>query len=230
MPKSYETMAVYVGKFVLDTTDDFKDLIKGWLNEKYVDDISKRHAWSALCDFDYTFPTVASTSKYSLPADFDQELAVVNLTDGKPLKRYTERLWWQERGKSYSCGSIQPGDPLSYIVLKAESKIFLDPTPTNVKTIAMPYQKACTALSASGDTVVIDNIDHILQFGAIGEALAYKKQYQKADYYFARYEDALSKRIDQEKNTLNQLYQNIPAATGPSGLYRFTGNSSYDTV
>lgn len=76
---------------------------------------------------------------------------------------------------------------------------------------------------------LIGDTSWIMELGAIGEAWAYKRQFQKADYYLARYEKELRTRISQERSAVNQSYQRVP--TGRNGsLRRFSGDTSYDTV
>ena len=227
MARDFSTMKANVGKYIQDTSSTFSALISTWINDKYRD-ISKRAAWSALVDNNYTFNTVANTAEYSLPTDFDEEIYVTNITDGTPLKRYNEGNWWDERSTAYSNSVITGGGlPKRYIILRESNKILLDPTPDAVKTIAFPYKKLVTELSGDTDAPAIHDIEMILEFGALGEALAYKKQYQTADYYFQRYEDELSKRIKRERSPVNALNQRIPANYRMSTPTRFTGDTPY---
>lgn len=76
---------------------------------------------------------------------------------------------------------------------------------------------------------LIGDISWILELGAIGEAWSYKRQMQKSDYYLARYEIELRKRISQERSTVNQKYQRVPMGRG-SRFRRFSGDASYDTI
>jgi len=254
-----------------------------------------------------TFTFVARDS-YNLPLDFDRELFVANIADGQKLDRYTEALWWAERGTAYLADTITSGEfPSRYIILKEAvntahtgfGKIFLDPAPSSssAKTFAMPYKRkwrklinisetattdtankviasagtfitdgvevgmviknttdntygtvvsvnSNTQLTADWDIcpdgneavtiqnlVIIPDIDYILEFGALAEAFAYKKFFQKADYYNMKYEGALDRRIGQEKAQPNQRYQFIPD-NGYSGEVGrpLTGWSSYDSL
>lgn len=78
--------------------------------------------------------------------------------------------------------------------------------------------------------VIVPDLDFILEYGAIAEAYAYKKFFQKADYYNMKYESELAKRIGQEKNKPNQSYQFIPESPFGSGERRLTGDASYDSL
>jgi len=78
--------------------------------------------------------------------------------------------------------------------------------------------------------VFVNDLDWILELGAIAELYAYKKNFAKADYYAQKYETELEKRINQEFNLTNQLYQNEIADHKIGGIHRLTGNSSYDTI
>lgn len=75
---------------------------------------------------------------------------------------------------------------------------------------------------------LIADISMILEYGAIGESFLYKKQTQKGDYWLARYENELRKRISQERTAVNQKYQRIPAAFSSGRIRRFSGDVPYD--
>jgi len=229
MAKTFATMKTNVGNFVQDTSTAFATIIGVFINDKYRD-VARRHYWSALVNNDYTFNTVAGTATYDLPADFEQEIFVANITDGEEITRYTENNWWKERYSAYQAGSIQRGTIARYVILEESTKIQLDPTPNAVKTIAFPYKKTITELSGNTDTVLIKDIEHVIELGAIGEALAYKKQYAKADYYLQRYEQENIKRITQEKLKTNQKWQRVSETYRVPSVTRLTGDTSYDTI
>lgn len=226
MAKTFAQMKTNVGDFVQDTTSTFSILIARWLNDKYRD-VARRTNWSGLVDFSHTITLVAGTQEYDLPADFEQEIFVANITDGVALNRYTEAQWFNERYSAYSGGAIQSGTPTRYVILESTSKVFFDPNPDQVKTIAFPYKKTITDLTGDSETVLIKDIEFIIECGAIHEALAYKKQYQKADYYNSKYEAELGKRISQEKSKINQLLQRISASYDMGSMRRLTGDTSY---
>lgn len=229
MAKQYADMKTHVGKFVLDTSTAMASLIGDWLND-YYRDISRRSTWSWLINFDYTFPTVIGTGTYNVPADFEQEIFLANITDGTELTCYNEGLWFKERYNQYTAGTLQRGTPTNYIILREAGQIFLDNVPDAVKTMAMPYKKVITDLSGDTDVVAIRDIERIMEYGAISEALAYKKQYEKANYYLQKYEDELMKRIGQDKARRNLAFQRISQGyhVRPNG--RLLGNNSYDTI
>ena len=300
--RTWSEMKTKVSVFIEDTDTTFLGYIGDWLNDKY-QDVWRRMSWSGSINNDFTFESGASTASYDLPLDFDRELSVTNIADGQKLERYTEALWWAERGKDYLADSITSGEfPSRYIILRESvntthtgfGKIQLDPTPSSAKTFAMPYKRkwrkliniseTCTTDTASKiiasagtfitdgvevgmvikntsdntygtvvtvdsetqitadwdicpdgneavtiqNLVVIPDIDYILEFGALGEAFAYKKMGQKADYYNMKYEGALNQRIGQEKAQPNQRYQFIPDnVTGEMGR-PLTGWTSYE--
>lgn len=227
MARDFSTMKTRVGTFIIDTSSSFATIIGYFINDKYRD-VSKRSAWSALVDDNYTFATVASTAEYDLESDFDEEIFVANVTDGEEIKRYNEGGWWKERYSAYTSGSIEGGtNPLRYVILRESGKIKLDPTPSAIKTIAMPYKKLVTELSGATDTCIIHDIENIIEYGAIAEAYAYKRQFAKADYYFQKYEEELGKRISREKASYNMLHQRISENYGVAAPKRLLGNSSY---
>lgn len=226
MAKTFAQMKTNIGAFVQDTSSPFAVLISGWINDRYRD-ISRRTNWSGLVDFSHTITLVAGTQEYDLPVDFEQELFVANTTDSQKLDRYTEAQWFNERYGAFSGGSIASGTPSRYVILESTGKVFFDPKPDQVKTIAFPYKKVITDLAGDTDTTLIKDIETIIEFGAIHEALAYKKQYQKADYYLNKYESELNKRISQEKSKLNQLLQRISASYDMGSARRLTGDTPY---
>ena len=229
MAKTFSQMQANVGGMILDTSPGFTALIGNWLNDKYRD-IARRMPWSALVDFDYKITvTVIAGAQYSLLTDFDEEINCVDLTHGLRLTRFTEAMWWQSRGEDYSAGSLQTGQPTRYIILRELSKIQLDPAPNADLSLAFPYKKTIADLSGVG-IVLIPDIEYIMEFGALSEAQAYKKQFAKATYYLQKYESELAKRISQERSAPNQRYQWIPETGYTGRIGRLTGDNSYDSL
>jgi hypothetical protein len=230
MSKTFEVMKTNVGNMCgPDTSAEFATLIGVWLNDKYLD-IARRIMWSALIDNDYTDATEVGVSEYALPTAFEEELFVADITDGFYLKRYTEGLWWQERATAYQGGAIQGGTASRYVILREADKLKLDPTPNVIHTIAMPYKKSITALAADASTVVIKDIEYIMELGAVALGQAYKKQFAKAGAYSQLYEAELAKRIGQEKSPINQSFQFIPGRADSSAIMPMTGWASYDSL
>lgn len=226
MAKTFAQMKSNVGNFVQDTSAPFSVLIANWINDKYRD-IARRTNWSALIDFNYTINLIAGTQEYNLPTDFEQELFVANTTDGAKLNRYSEGGWFEERYGAFGGGTIASGTPSRYVILEETGKVLFDPKPDAVKVIAFPYKKTIAELSGDTETTYIKDIEFIIECGAIHEALAYKKQYQKADYYLQKYEKELATRIGQEKNKLNQTLQRISSSYDVSAVRRMTGDTPY---
>lgn len=229
MAKQYSDMITKVGKFILDTSTPMASLIGDWLND-YYRDIARRSSWSSLINFDYTFPTIIGTGTYAYPADFEQEIFLANITDGTLLTCYNEGTWFRERYNQYTSGTLQRGTSTNYIVLREAEDIFLDPVPDAVKTMGMPYKKTITDLSGDTDTVDIPDIERIMEYGAISEGLAFKKQYQKSSFYLQRYEDELMKRIAQDKARRNMAFQRISQSYSIRPNGRLLGDASYDTI
>ena len=226
MSKTFAVMKTNVGNMVQDTSTSFAVLIGVWLNDKYLD-ISRRILWSALIDDNYTDLTEVGVAEYTLPTDFDEEIFVADITDGFQLKRYTEGMWWQERSTAYSGATISGGTADRYVMLRESGKMKLDPTPNAIHTLAMPYKKSITALSADASTVAIKDIEYIMELGAVGMAEFYKKQFNKASNYTQLYEYELAKRIGQERSPVNQLFQMNPDSYAPSAIRPMTGWESY---
>ena len=227
MARTFTEMCSRVVQYELDTDSAMLTLVGYWLNDKYAE-ISNRTVWSALVKFDYTFPTVANQQGYTLPTDFNTEIFCADITNGARLNKYTEGPWFEERYGAYSVGTISSGTPSRYIISRNQGKILLDPAPDRILTIAFPYCQSVADLTGSGAPVIAD-IDDILELGAMAEMYAYKKQFQKADYYLKRYEYRLAQRIGQEKSVSNFAQQFIPAGYKIDGTSRLTGDSPYAT-
>ena len=141
-------MYTNVGNYVLDTSATFAVLIGRWIQDKYAD-IWNRFDWSETLNFNYTQTLVSGTAEYALPGDFMHEVNCADTTDGFRLKRYTEKLWWEERAGAYSGGTISSGTSTKYVVLRERlitgkiGAIKFDPTPNNTHVIALPYKRTC---------------------------------------------------------------------------------------
>ena len=132
-----------IGNNVQDTSAALGTLVLGWINEGYQDALSRCN-WAALVDDNYTFTAVVGTGEYDLPSDFEEEIVVVNATQGYNLKRYMIGSWWQERAGAFQDGSIDNGTPRRYVILPEDTylgQIKLDPAPDATDTFAMPYKK-----------------------------------------------------------------------------------------
>lgn len=228
MSKTLTVMQAYVGSMCNDTSSAFYSLTTGWLNDAQRD-AGRRHLWSCLIDDDYTFPTVAAQQLYNTPTRFDREIFVVNVTLGTTLTRKNIRNWWVDRGADYSSGTLQGGDPDTYVVTPEASKIKLDPTPTRVATIAFPYQLTVVDLSGSTDVPSITNIETYLERYAISMGHAYYKKYDKADWWMQKAEIELAKLVSAEQNKINQIFMRYPMNRDKSAT-RLTGNRSYDSL
>jgi len=77
--------------------------------------------------------------------------------------------------------------------------------------------------------MVIPNIEWIIELGCIGEGLAYKQQFQKADYFLQRFEIEVQKRVGQEKARINKKYQRVGTRT-TTGIRYLLGERSYDSL
>lgn len=172
--RTVTAMKEKVGKFLSDTSAATYLLILDWIDDKYKD-IWSRMNWSVAINEDYTFESVASQATYDLPLDFEHEIFVTNLEDGKALKRETEGSWWNERYSAYSGDSISAGAyPERYKILKQMAnstatgfgKIALDPAPSAIKTFAMPYKRKYRRLINTTDTCTTDTANKIIAAAA----------------------------------------------------------------
>jgi hypothetical protein len=72
-----------VANEVMDTSDNFKSIIKEYINARYFQ-ILRAINWQCIRK-DYTFDTTASQQEYVLPDDFGKEIQVVDKTNGREL-------------------------------------------------------------------------------------------------------------------------------------------------
>jgi len=79
------------------------------------------------------------------------------------------------------------------------------------------------------DEVLILDIEWILELGAAGEGFAYKKNFQKSDFYLSRYAIEKENRIGQERKKLDKSYQRIGRKT-TTGIRYLLGERSYDSL
>jgi hypothetical protein len=210
MARQFSDMVTNVGRTVGDTGDTTKTFIKTYLNNRYFD-VANRLDWNVFIDNDYTFNSVAGTSEVSLPTGFDSEIALTDITNGSNLVRMTQQEFLQLQASDYASGSRSSGTPERYYISRDDSILTLDPKPSAVITYLMPYKKRVTELSADADTIIINDIEWIMEIGAIADTWSYKRQFQKAAYYESRYEDALQRKIHAEVNQINQIHQAVPA-------------------
>ena len=143
MAKTVTTLKSNVGNNIQDTGTAMAALILTYLNDGYRDAQSRMN-WPELIVDDYTFESVDSQAGYSLPTDFDEEIAVVNVAQGYPLMRQTIGNRWRERAEDYNADALTDGTPREYYITPENTytgKIVLDPAPTEAETYAMPYNK-----------------------------------------------------------------------------------------
>ena len=222
------------GNNVQDTSTAMGTLIDVWLNDCYTD-ISRRCNWSALIDDNFTFETVVDQATYTFSdltmTDFEEELFMANIAQGYKLDRDTEGNWWTNRANAFQDDAIPSGTPYRYVILEEAASFKIDPAPSVAETYAMPYKKCVTLLTSDAHTVVIRDIEKLMEEFATGQALAYKRQYQKADWYLQRFEYDLRKRIGEERSKINQRYQMISDSFRTTGgIKRLTGDQSYDSL
>jgi hypothetical protein len=152
-----------------DTSSSFATLAVRWLNDRY-QDVWNRYNWSDAIKNDYTFVLVKSQVNYDLPSDFSNEINVFDITDGVKIDRYTERLWWEERGEAYQGGSITSGESIRYKILREKLNslgtgfgvIQFDPPPFNTHSIAMPYKRKCAPLVEVTGTCTTDTANKVI--------------------------------------------------------------------
>lgn len=229
MAKTLGTMKTNVGNMVQDSSASMATLIEEWINDRLLD-ISRRIPWSALVDDNYTFTALTGTNMYLLPTRFDREIFAANITDGIYLQRYNEGNWWEDRYSAYVGSTITKGTTKRYKVLRESGTVYLDPAPYYTFTVAMPYKLTVLELSSTANTPTLLDIENIIECGAVADAFAYLGKFQKSDYYAQKYEYELTKRIGQEKSQFNQLHQVISANYKLAPVYRFSGETSYDTI
>jgi hypothetical protein len=223
MAKAFTTMQDNVANFCQDTSSAFKTKAGIWINEGY-QDAHKRHMWESLINHDYTFNSVIDQEEYDLPADFEEELFLANIVAACRLKAYTVQGWWDVRYSAHNDEKIPSGTPERYIILYETSKLKLDPAPLKVEKYAMPYKKTVADLIGSGTSEIRD-IDTYLEHYAISQGFAYKREFQKSDYYLNKAEYELQKVIENATSRANRQGQFTGRDYGASSLS--IGDSNY---
>lgn len=74
------------------------------------------------------------------------------------------------------------------------------------------------------------DIETAIECYATSQAEAYKRQYQKSQFWGNRYEQELARRIGQNRAKMNQQYKWIPASAREWNTAPFTGWTSYDSL
>jgi len=167
------------------TTDDVSDdRLDIHINEAYRDIATKfpHHKARKLC----SFPTVAGTSDYGLPAEAEAVLRVWDETNGKWLKKVGDTFLVQ-----WDTLNEPDAQPENYIRLREFIRLY--PTPDGIYTIWIFHREEIADLAADGDEPVINLSWH----PAIPRLARYKYYDEqgdipKAQYAFTAYQAWLS--------------------------------------
>lgn len=218
---NFGQIASSVGTRVGDTSSSFSTVIKAYINQRY-ERIYKRFNWPTIHP-SYSFPTVAGTNDYDLPATFKNELYVFDATNLIDL----DFISLQDLERNYQASINDSGSPVHYSIYDYLStdtypvitkKIRLYPNPSSVLTIKVPYQMRPTALVES-DELPILQCDIACEYGATADAWRTKRQFAKAGDFEALYEQTIQEMIWEIENNPNRIVQFAPKTYNKELLY-----------
>ena len=133
-----------------DTTEVPNSLLTEHINDAYREIATKYHHHKSrkLC----SFPTVADTSKYGLPADCGAVLGVQDQTNNKKLVKAGPRQYL-----TWDVADVESGAPTQYARLRGFIQLATDDggPPDDAYTIMLYYSETITSLSAASDEPVL---------------------------------------------------------------------------
>lgn len=153
------------------TNENVKQIVRALNNEGRYLTIS--YDWTTL-QAEHTFSTVADSDSYVLPSDFQRMIGntLWNRSDNWQVRGPASPQEWQYRKSGLVNTSIRDRYRLKG---SANSRFFIEPTPSAVETIAFEYisknwavdgvtEAAADSVSQDSDTVLFD--EYLMQLGA----------------------------------------------------------------
>jgi len=77
---------------------------------------------------------------------------------------------------------------------------------------------------------LITDAQYILEAYACAMGWAYQEEFNKSNWYMEKFNRLLAKRVGEERRKVNQMFQRVSGPYRIRGAYRFSGDSSYDTI
>lgn len=205
---NFSTIKTNVGNRVGDTSTTFASIIETYINQRYKD-IFRRMNWNVLIT-DYVITATADTQDYTLPTSFGKELYVYDTVSVRNIPYLSlEKLEQEYQNELNNSGTVEYYSLFNSLDSTAASasrvkKMRFWRTPTTGTCFSVPYIVEPVDYSASSDTAAFD-CDLAIEYGATCDALMYKRQFSKADYYNRLYEKEIQQLIWNHENQPNQI-------------------------
>jgi hypothetical protein len=186
-----------LGRYSLLTTDTtLRTVALSWAN-RVIKDISGRKTWTFL-EVTSTFPTIASTMTYDLPADCDLSgRKVISLRQ----KESPQKLFYISQR---FLDEVEPepdtvtGNPLYYTIFAQQIRLY--PVPNDAYTMYMRYIKTITALtdSALSTTEIPAKFDEVVLDGMKVHAFRMFPKWGDSNTAKALFEQGILKMISDD--------------------------------
>lgn len=215
MSINFGVLKTNVGNRTGDTSTDFATIIGSYINQRYKD-VLQRSNWTMIDD-DYSITATSAAAAYQLPDNFGKELYVYNEDTAKDIPFMSIEKLEQE----YASNLGSSGDVSYYSIFETMDstaasasrikKIKFYKKPSGDITFTVPYTLYPADLSADSDELVL-NCETAVEYGATSDALMYKRQFAKAQYYEGLYEKAIQTLIWDKTNQPNEIHMMNPLA------------------
>lgn len=140
---------------------------------------------------DTDVPTVANQAYIDKPAGASKVISVVNETTGGLLQ-------YIDKTEYFRLDRTKVGDPVKWAVLS--ERVYLHPTPDSIDTIKLIHKIEPTALSAVGDTTVLDSVwDNAIYLLSVHYAMMSVGEDQRAVLWLNRALSYLQSRLTAEE-------------------------------
>ncbi len=193
----------------LDLPDPDADLL---LNRTYWELLEKFHIRET--ESSMTFPTVAGTRQYSLPASFES-LRISAIVDPDSLQHtQLDKFSIKQYENVYSDDEDQRNIPTNYF--RGNEDIILWPTPDDVYTVVIHYKSTLADLSdANVDAALPKSWQELLLFGATYRGFIRFNDYDKARGAKSNYDSILITMVPQESK---EEWDTSTAGLQPKGM------------
>lgn len=214
MARDFSVMQDNIATDIQDTTDAMKTIIGRYLNRRYKE-VLKRLNLNYINE-DYSISVSAGTQDYELPTDFKSALYAYDSTNNIPLSRTTlQELVGEEYDNLEDTNSVR-----KYTIFNSDDGkkyVRFHNIPVASITVLFPYIVTPADMSADTDEPVLD-IDDLIEIGATGDALRYKKQYAKANVFDNKFERLLLDYMFAQENDADQIHQMKPRVFNRNNL------------
>jgi hypothetical protein len=193
--KTFLEMKNNVGNDLQDTSSAMAAFIGRYINKRYVEVLRTCNVQPI--NMTHMITIANGTALSTLPTDFGKELYCVDGTNNNQLQRIDpeEITQWDATIDDTNT------DPETYSILRDNNgalQINLHPAPAEDIYLKLPYMVRPAEMTDTSTPLI--PCEHILEAGALADALRYKRQYAKAQAMEAMYNDMLSNLIWEQEN------------------------------